>query len=113
VPWLRQLAPEPEVELNAQTARELGIEAGAWVWIETPTGKIRMKSKLTNGLHPRVVSTTHGWWQGCAELGLPDYPNDSSNANILVDNKNCDPVTGGPGARSQLCKIYKVGARHD
>ena len=109
VPWLRQLAPEPEVELNAQTARELGIEPGAWVWIETPTGKIRMKAKPTNGLHPRVVSATHGWWQGCAELGLPDYPNDSSNANILVDNKNCDPVTGGPGARSQLCKIYKVG----
>jgi len=108
VPWLRQLAPEPEVELNTQTARELGIAAGAWVWIETPMGKIRMKAKPTNGIHPRVVSATHGWWQGCPELGLPDYPNDMSNANVLTDNKHCDPVTSGPGVRSQLCKVYKV-----
>lgn len=110
VPWLRLLAPEPEVELNVQTARELGIEAGTWVWIETPTGKIRMKARTTNGIHPKVVSATHGWWQGCPELGLAGYPDDASNANVLTDNRSFDPVTSGPGARSQLCRISKAQA---
>jgi len=110
MPWLRQLAPEPEVELNALTAKALGIEAGAWVWIETPTGKIRMKAKPTNGIHPKVVSATHGWWQGCPELGLPGYPDDMSNVNVLSDNKKYDPVTSGPGMRSQLCRIYGAQA---
>jgi len=110
MPWLRQLAPEPEVELNTLTAGELGIEPGAWVWIETPGGKIRMKAKLTHGIHPRVVSATHGWWQGCPELGLPGYPDDMSNVNVLSDNKKYDPVTSGPGMRSQLCRISAVQA---
>jgi anaerobic selenocysteine-containing dehydrogenase len=107
-PLQRELYPYPEVDINQETAAELGIKHGDWVWIETKTGKIRMKARLTIGIDPRVVSTKHGWWQGCKELGLAGYGWDGANANILISGDEHDPALGMPGMRAALCKIYRA-----
>jgi anaerobic selenocysteine-containing dehydrogenase len=107
-PLQRELYPHPELDINPETAEELGIEHGDWVWIETKTGKIRMMARVTNGVDPRVISTKHGWWQGCRELGLPGYGWDGANANVLIDGEVHDIAVGVPGARSQLAKVYKA-----
>lgn len=108
LPTLRELQPHPQVMINTKTGKELGIETGDDVWIESPRGKVKMKARLTNALHPRVVNAPHGWWQGCPELGLPDYPNNIANINVLISDKDYDPDLGVPGMRSSLCKIYKA-----
>ena len=33
---LRKLIPDPFIEINPETARDLGIMEGDWVWVESP-----------------------------------------------------------------------------
>jgi anaerobic selenocysteine-containing dehydrogenase len=107
-PLQRELFPHPQAEINARTAAEHGLAPGDWIWIETTTGKTRMQAKVTTGILPGVVSTAHGWWQGCQDLGLPGYGWDGANANVLISGDEHDPALGVPGVRSQLCKVYKA-----
>ena len=88
-------------------AEKLGIDYGEWVWIESPTGRITMKARPTDGLDPRVCVIPHGWWQGCAKLGLPGYPDGMSNANTLTSDRVYNDEFLTPGLRSTLCRIVK------
>ncbi|MDE8703280.1 molybdopterin-dependent oxidoreductase [Adlercreutzia equolifaciens] len=110
VPVLRELSPEPHFMINPTTAADLGIEPEEWCLIESPSGTrpIRMRAHVTAGVHPRVIIAPHGWWQGCKELGLPDYPDNSSNINCLISDQKYDPDLATPGMRSSLCKITKI-----
>jgi anaerobic selenocysteine-containing dehydrogenase len=112
IPRLRRSAPEPFLEIHPHTATAAGIADGEWVVVETVTGRVRLKAKCKETLHPQVVATQYGWWQGCKELGLPDYdpfgPN-GANANLLVPNEAIDPIGGSVPHRSQKCRIRKEG----
>jgi anaerobic selenocysteine-containing dehydrogenase len=107
-PLQRELFPHPQAELHGDTAQSYGIGDGDWMWIETATGKTRMQARVTAGILPGVVSTAHGWWQGCTELGLPGYGWDGANANVLISGDEHDPALGVPGTRSQLCKVCRA-----
>lgn len=110
VPLLRELAAEPHFMVNPRTAAERDIGEGDWCNIESPSGTrpIAMRAHLTEGVHPKVIIAPHGWWQGCPELGLPDYKNNSANINCLISDQKYDPDLATPGMRSSLCKITKV-----
>ncbi len=111
MPTLRKMIPHPFVQINIQKAEELGIQDGEWVKMETPNGSIRLKAKLTDGIHPQVVSTQHGWWQGCRELDLPAYDpftDKGSNVNLIVSNSLADPITGSVPHKSYMCNIKKI-----
>jgi hypothetical protein len=71
---LRRAAPDPQVEIHPDAAADRAIAAGDWVRIVSPNGAVRARARLDSSLDPGVVSLQHGWWQGCAELGLPWYP---------------------------------------
>ncbi len=110
IPRLRKQAREPFIEIHPATANELAIEENQWVVLETTTGKIRLKSRLNKSLHPKVVATQHGWWQGCEELALPGYdplsPN-GANLNLILSAEQRDPISGAVAHRSQRCRIRK------
>jgi hypothetical protein len=53
-----------------------------------------MKAKLTDDIHPEVVSIQHGW--------------NEANANILTDDEARDPVSGFLSFKSILCRVTKV-----
>ncbi|MFQ5761960.1 MAG: molybdopterin-dependent oxidoreductase, partial [Candidatus Bathyarchaeia archaeon] len=107
----REQHPHPLVDINLDTARELGIADGDWVWIETRRGRIMQKARATPGIHPRVVNVQHNWW-------YPELPGEEpwlhgvwiSNANVLTsdDLETLDELTGGAHYRAMLCKVYKV-----
>ena len=107
IPHLREIVPEPQVIFHRSIAEKLGIDYGEWVWIESPTGRITMKARPTDGLDPRVCVIPHGWWQGCAKLGLPGYPDGMSNANTLTSDRVYNDEFLTPGLRSTLCRIVK------
>lgn len=114
IPRLRRQVPEPFLEIHPATASALRIQDGEWVILETVTGRIRLKARLKDSLHPGMVSTAHGWWQGCRELGLPGYDPfgpEGANANLLVSNDVIDPVSGSVPHRSQMCRVRKEGLR--
>lgn len=112
LPWLRELHPEPQVEIHPDTAAKEGIEEGDWVVLESPLGRVRQRAKLFSGINPGVISAQHGWW--FPENKDPLHGWDESNINILTDNayEGCDPAMGATNVRSLLCKIYpeKKGA---
>jgi len=112
IPRLRRQVPEPFLEIHPATAAAGRIQDGEWVILETATGRIRLKARCKNSLHPRVVATAHGWWQSCRELGLPGYDPfgpEGSNANLLVSNDIIDPISGSVPHRSQRCRVRKEG----
>lgn len=91
---LQQRMPEPWVEIHKDKAKELGIEEGEIVIVETPTGSIKLKARLTTDTDPRLVFVPHGWAE--------------ANANILTDDEIVDPVSGFPSLRMLMARVRKL-----
>jgi len=108
IPWLREIRPDPIVEIHPQTAQKHDIEDGAWVWIESPRGRIKERAKLNDGIDPRVIVAEHGWW--FPEIKTPDHGWDLSNVNVLTDNayETLDPAIGSTNLRVCLCSIERA-----
>ena len=109
---LRQLHPDPIVQIHPELASQLGITNDDWVYIETPEGKIQQRVQITSGLDPRVVHAEHGWW-------FPEKPGEdphlfgvweSSCGVILPDEPEFCDYQGGPPMRALLCKVYTASA---
>ncbi len=41
VPWLRELQPDPVIEIHLETAKKNNIKEGDWMVVESPRGKVR------------------------------------------------------------------------
>jgi len=109
VPWLRERQPYPIVQIHPETAKELGVKDGNWVWIETPRGRIKQVAKLLEGMDPRVVVAEASWWY--PEDPGPDHGLWKSNTNVLTRNDPpYDPAMGSTTFRALLCRLYKVEA---
>jgi len=108
IPWLREVQPDPVIEIHPRTAEKHNIGDGDWIFIESPRGRIKQVAKLTTGIDPGVVSAQHGWW--FPEIKTPDHGWDISNINILTDNNpdSYDIAMGSTNLRVLLCKIYPV-----
>lgn len=107
LPWLREIRPDPIVEIHPTTAEKHGICEGDWVWIESPRGRAKEKAKLNDGIDPRLIVAEHGWWY--PEVKDADHGWHLSNINLLTDNshESMDPVMGATNLRVLLCKIYR------
>jgi anaerobic selenocysteine-containing dehydrogenase len=107
IPWLREIRPDPLVEIHPETAKKHGIEEGDWVYLESPRGRVRQRAKLNDGIDPRVVVAEHGWWY--PEIKDPGHGWDVSNINILTENdpKTMDPVMASTNLRALLCHISR------
>ncbi len=105
LPWLRELHPDPVVEIHPDTAAAHGIKNGDWVWIESPRGRVRQRAKFFAGMDPRVVSAEHAWW--FPEKSDPGHGWDESNINLLTSNayEDCDAAMGATHVRTLLCRI--------
>ena len=107
-PWLREIRPDPIVEIHPESAEKEGIEEGQWVWIESPRGRVKERAKFNKGIDPRVIVAEHGWW--FPEIKEKGHGWDISNINILTDNshESMDPAIGATNLRVCLCRITPV-----
>jgi len=105
---LRGTHPEPTTLVHPQTAEQLGIANGDWVYVETRRGKIKQKAVLSADIDPRVVVVDYAWWfpeDDAADL----YRWAQSNINILTnDEPPFNREMGATNLRGGLCKIYKA-----
>ncbi|MFH1294130.1 MAG: molybdopterin-dependent oxidoreductase [Pseudomonadota bacterium] len=109
IPWLREIRPDPIVEIHPETAKKHGIEEGDWVYITSPRGRAKERAKLNDGIDPQVIVAEHGWW--FPEVKDPGHGWDTANINILTDNshESMDPVMGATNLRVLLCNISPCG----
>jgi anaerobic selenocysteine-containing dehydrogenase len=109
-PWLQQ---EPAahlevgwdcwVEINPETAGQLGIEDGDPVWLESAKGKVRVTARHFAGTPPRLLHMPYGW--GHTAYGRWAR-NRGKNPNAILEGR-IDPATGLPawsGTRVRLTK---------
>jgi anaerobic selenocysteine-containing dehydrogenase len=75
-------------------AKQLDISDGDMVTVETLRGSITIKAKVTEYIHPDVVSIPLGW--------------ENPNINVLTTYEGRDSITGYPAFKSVLCKVKKV-----
>ena len=105
---LRRRHPRPLVLIHPDTARDLGIEEGDTVFIETPRGRIRQTAHLTDRFHPRVVGVDYAWWfpeKGPESL----FEWDAANVNVLTSDKPpFNPEMGSTNLRGGLCRLTKT-----
>ena len=69
IPWLRELYPEPLMDIHPDTAAKYGIKEGDWVWIETRRGRVKQKANITLKIDPRVVHAVRWWYPEKARTG--------------------------------------------
>ncbi|MEM4723894.1 MAG: molybdopterin-dependent oxidoreductase [Candidatus Hadarchaeum sp.] len=95
IPPLREKVPHPSAEIHPETAKRYGIADGEMIVVKTKRGSVKIKAKVTEDMHPRVVHVQHGWKE--------------ANANVLTDEANRDPISGFPAIKSLLCSIERLG----
>ena len=108
---LREKHPDPLLSIHPDTAQDLGIDNGDWVYIETKRGRIKQRANITEEMPPNVVNAEASWWFPEKKAELPSlYGALESNVNVLTidDPDSCDPLTGSWCDRAMLCKVYKV-----
>lgn len=106
---LREITPDPIMEIHPDTARQLGIKEGDWVVIENMYGKAKEKAHLTSCISPKVVHAQHGWWYPEKKAEAPDlFGNWESNINTLIPHKHIGKLGFGAPFKSILCKVTKA-----
>jgi anaerobic selenocysteine-containing dehydrogenase len=91
VPHLREIQPDPMLHIHPQAASARQIEDNDWVIVKSPHGWMKVKAEIYPGIRPDTVMLLHGWWQGCRELGLEDFPLADGGANVNA-MYSVDPV---------------------
>jgi sulfite dehydrogenase (quinone) subunit SoeA len=110
-PWLRPIHAHNELFVSPVTARAQGIEDGAWMWVESPWGKVRCICRHTEAVEPGTVWTWNAIGKAKGAWALADGANESEKGfllNHLIAEElpaangqgrvsNADPVTGQAG----------------
>jgi anaerobic selenocysteine-containing dehydrogenase len=96
VPHLREMAPDPILQIHPATAKERGINHGDWVLVESPRNTLRLKADVNPGIRKDTVMALHGWWEGCEDLGKSELSllKGGANTNSMYDTsaKAYDPI---------------------
>lgn len=99
LPWLKEIMPDPWVEIHPRKARELGIKDGETVVVESLVDTIELTCRVVNTMHPSIVAITHGW-------GDP-YTGTYPITNILTPHEIQCPISGATSNRCFLVKVSR------
>ncbi|MFH2064242.1 MAG: molybdopterin-dependent oxidoreductase [Pseudomonadota bacterium] len=99
---LKKRSPDPLLDIHPETAREMSIQDGEWVYLASPRGRVEIKVKYDQDIHPRVVHAPHGYWYGVAD-GWKRL-----NINMLTDDQPLCPVTASVPIKALLCRVEKM-----
>ena len=59
---LRELHPDPIIEIHPDDAAEIGVATGQWVEIANEFGRAKFKAHVSPIVKKGTVQTDHGWW---------------------------------------------------
>ena len=91
-------------EINKETANELHIGDGDWVWVESSTSRIKAKARVFQGIHPEVVAIAQGqghYANGKWADGIGINPND-------IIGVHYDGLSGQSSFFNTRVRVYKA-----
>ena len=94
IPWLRELRPEPLLMINTRTADGYGISSDDHVIVESPKGRITLKTSVTEKIAPYLVYIPGGW--------------ENANFHNIGSEIDFDPISSQSNYMSCLCRIRKA-----
>lgn len=110
IPWLREIYPNPMIEIHPDTAAELGIVDGQWVYVETPyysDRRVKQKAVLTRTVAKDTVHVYSHWW--FPEKKGPDHGLKEVNINMVMSSDPpYDPIIGSTPLRGILCRVRPI-----
>jgi len=95
---------ESWVEINPETAQEMGIKDGDPVWVESKTGKVKTKARLFPGTHPKCIHIPYG--QGHKAYGRWAKGRGINPNDLLA--REYDYLGGFASFYSTRVKVYKA-----
>jgi len=120
--WLRQIHTHNYLFVNPAMARARGFDDGDWIWIESPTGKVRCMCRYSEAVEPGTVWTWNAIGKAAGAWGLSPKANESQKGFLLnhvipeelppceagEHMSNSDPVTGQAAWFDVRVKLYKA-----
>jgi len=114
IPYLREMNPDPLIEINSEDALKYGVTDGQWVEVENPFGKIVLKAKISQIVKPGVVHAQHGFWFPEKDSEEPSlYDVWRSNINSLIPHKYIGKLGFGAPFKCILCKVTPTDQNWD
>lgn len=114
IPRLRELNPNPLVEINPETAKDLGIVDGQWCRIWNQFGEAYYKASVTVTVKKNVIHAQHGWWFPEEDGSAPHYYGTyRSNINNLIPNDHNGKLGFGAPFKCVLCNIEGTDENFD
>jgi len=118
--WLRQIHNHNYLFVNPKLAERQGIADGDWIWVESPTSKVRCMCRFSEAVEPGTVWTWNAIGKAAGSWGLSAKANESQQGfllNHLIPEElpahaagehlsNSDPVTGQAAWFDVRVKIY-------
>ncbi|MFO7696321.1 MAG: molybdopterin-dependent oxidoreductase [Anaerolineae bacterium] len=99
--WLQQVEPHG-VCISAADARERGIAQGDMVLVSSPSGTIRIRARVTEGIMPGVVSVPQGTWVSVDADGI-----DIGGCANTLTGLGLSP-TGGPATHTAWVQVERT-----
>ena len=114
IPYLREINPDPLIEINPQDALKHGIADGQWVEVASPFGKCVLKAKVSQIVKPGVVHAQHGFWFPEKDPEEPSlYEVWRSNINELIPHFMVGKLGFGAPFKCLICSVKPVSENYD
>jgi sulfite dehydrogenase (quinone) subunit SoeA len=121
--WLRQIIGHNRLFVNRAAGRALGLAEDDWVWLSSHHGRIRVPTKLMDGVNPDTVWSWNAIGKHAGAWGLdPESPEFRQGflLNHLISellppdggpfHANADPITGQAAWYDLRVRIDKATA---
>jgi thiosulfate reductase/polysulfide reductase chain A len=104
--WLERQKPENELWINTARAARLSISQGDLVQVSSEAGTVRVKARLTEGIHPEAVYLAHGFGHRVRQQRLSFGKGASDNAVIVNQS---EPIAGGAALNETIVEVRRAG----
>ncbi|OXI95900.1 MULTISPECIES: molybdopterin oxidoreductase family protein [Burkholderia] len=123
--WLRQIHGENHLFVNPVTAAAQRIDDGAWIYVESPWGKVRCRARYSEAVEPGTVWTWNAIGKAAGAWNLGPQAGESQRGfllnHVITDElpdaarggarmSNSDPITGQAGWYDVQVRIYPAEA---
>ncbi len=114
IPYLREINPNPLLEINPADAEAKGIVNGQWVEIVNHCGQAKFKAKVTPAVRQGVLMAQHGWWFPEMDAhGDSPYGMKKTQLNTLVPNHLNGKLGFGAPYKNVMCDVIPLSENLD